>query len=215
VWWIILIIIFPFLLFALIIHEYAHAKVAFWRGDPTAYYEGRLTLNPFVHFDLLGGGILFLTLVFSAFTRCFGYPFVCFGWAKPVPIDEEIFQKPRLDRAIVALAGPVSNFLLALAGAILFRINKLFFEVPLDGLNVFLYLWVNVNLVLSFFNLLPLPPLDGAKILASFLPGELAERLLVPSSYILVTSIILILIIVNTSWFNLLLQAGMNIFLGG
>ena len=134
------------------VHEAAHAYVANLRGDPTARLMGRMTLNPIAHVDPLGTIVVpLLLLVFGGFI---------FGWAKPTPVNPLNFHSPRRDSAVVAFAGPVSNFLLAIAFAGFFRI----FQYSLLA-NV-----VQLNLMLGIFNLIPVPPLDGSKVLMGFLP---------------------------------------------
>lgn len=140
------------LLLALSFHEAAHAYVAHFLGDNTAKLEGRLTLNPFAHLDLLGT----LALIFFKF-----------GWGKPVPINPNNFRKPALGNFMVALAGPLTNILLAV---ILAGIARL---IPQTNI-VFAILKaiVFINILLAFFNLLPIPPLDGSKVLGLIMPRE-------------------------------------------
>lgn len=138
------------------LHELAHAWVANKLGDPTAKLEGRLTFNPLASVDPMGALALLL----------FG-----FGWAKPVPVDGRYFRKPKRDMAITALAGPVSNLLAAFVGAVLVAVMEAF--SPYNGFTNFVYnvLWyyVVVNISLAVFNLIPMPPLDGSRIVAAFL----------------------------------------------
>ena len=138
------------------LHELAHAWVANKQGDPTAKLEGRLTFNPLASVDPMGALALLL----------FG-----FGWAKPVPVDSRYFRKPKRDMAITALAGPVSNLLAAFVGAVLVAVMEAF--SPYNGFTNFVYnvLWyyVVVNISLAVFNLIPMPPLDGSRIVAAFL----------------------------------------------
>ncbi len=151
------------LIVALSVHEYAHARLADELGDPTPRLAGRLTLNPLAHFDLLGTLALFI---------------FHFGWGKPVPIDPFNLRHPRRDEALIALAGPASNFLTAFLAAILFRLGQPFFLNPLLApLAFFLQATAILNLGLGIFNLIPLPPLDGSKILLGFLPPALASEL--------------------------------------
>jgi Zn-dependent protease len=139
------------LLFAITVHEYAHGRVAYSLGDPTAKRAGRLTLNPISHIDPLGAICLFLFR---------------FGWAKPVPVDTRYFRNPRSDTIIMALAGPLSNFAAALAAGLLMR----FFLLPSEVyLKVLLHM-VLMNTGLGLFNLLPIPPLDGSHVLENLLP---------------------------------------------
>ena len=138
------------------LHELAHAWVANKLGDPTAKLEGRLTFNPLASVDPMGALALLL----------FG-----FGWAKPVPVDSRYFRNPKRDMAITALAGPVSNLLAAFVGAVLVAVMEVF--SPYNGFTNFVYnvLWydVVVNISLAVFNLIPMPPLDGSRIVAAFL----------------------------------------------
>lgn len=141
------------------LHELAHGWIAYKLGDPTAKLERRLTLNPLASVDPVGIVWLFL----------FG-----FGWAKPVPVDTRYFKKPKRDMAIVALAGPVSNLLAALAGALIMNVLAVIGSfVGMNAAIVFiyrvLYYYITVNVTLAAFNLLPIPPLDGSRILGAFL----------------------------------------------
>lgn len=146
------------------LHEYAHAWMAHRLGDDTAFYQGRLTLNPIAHIDPIGA----LCLVITGF-----------GWAKPVPINPLRFKKPRAGMSITALAGPVSNLLAALIGII---INKIVFFMTVNTAfydsisyvvisSIFSY-FIMINIGLAVFNLIPIPPLDGSKILSYFLPAK-------------------------------------------
>jgi Zn-dependent protease len=152
------------LLFSVIIHEVAHGYAALMQGDRTAEYEGRLTLNPIPHIDPVGTILLpLLSLTLGGFL---------FGWAKPVPYNPYNLRNQRWGEAIVAIAGPLSNILLALIFGFIIR----FYVVPhgaLDGgLALFSDVIVKVNIVLAIFNLMPIPPLDGSKILSSLLPSN-------------------------------------------
>lgn len=163
------------ILLALICHEVAHGLVASWLGDPTAKQEGRLTLNPMAHLDPMG----FLMMML-----------VGFGWARPVPVNPRRLRKPRRDMALVSLAGPAANLLLALLFGLLYSLMRACGVVPLDmlyafekigALNVLCYLldvFVYLNIGLALFNLIPLPPLDGSNILISFLRPNTAAKYL-------------------------------------
>ena len=151
------------LIFSVIVHEVSHGLAAFWLGDPTAKYAGRLTLNPISHLDFWGSFVVPVALVFSGIG-------VVFGWAKPVPYNPYNLKNQKYGPAIVGVAGPLSNFAMALIAGIGIRIllaigvneNLLVFSV--------LALFVYINILLLIFNLLPIPPLDGSKLLFAFLP---------------------------------------------
>lgn len=166
-----LIIILPILLFSAIIHEVAHGYVADKLGDPTARLSGRLTLNPKNHIDPFMSVLVPLMLIFS------GSPII-FGAAKPVPIDPFNLKEGRKDIALVSLAGPLSNILLAVFFSFLVKFISLPFITHLFPLwlSTILYilfvLIVKINLLLAIFNLLPIPPLDGSKIFSLALPEK-------------------------------------------
>ncbi len=152
----------PVILFALTVHEYAHGMVAYRLGDPTAKHAGRLTLNPLSHLDPIGTVMLFL---------------VHFGWAKPVPVDPRYFANPKRDMLWVALAGPAANMGLALLSGLVIRIassNPSAFMSSALGPSFFtmMVLSLQINLALAVFNLLPVPPLDGSKIMYGLLPPQ-------------------------------------------
>lgn len=157
---------FP-LLFSLCIHEFAHGWVAKKKGDLTAFHEGRLTLNPLAHIDYIGTVILPIIFLLSNSS-------IFFGWAKPVPVNPSAFQNPKNDLFWVAFAGPLSNFFLAFAGTACltaFYTLQLIGFLPLSKSFVSLIeMMIYINILLGIFNLLPLHPLDGGKVLARFLP---------------------------------------------
>lgn len=161
----------PFL-FALCFHEFAHGWVARRRGDNTAEVMGRLTMNPIAHMDMIGTLILPLVSIVLA-TPIF------FGWAKPVPVNSRNLKNPRVDMFWIALAGPISNLLLALVGSFLIAlVAKYFLAVSYaGGLIEILKTFIVTNLFLAFFNLLPMHPLDGGKVLARFLPAHWNHKL--------------------------------------
>ncbi len=151
------------LLFSVIIHELAHGSVAYSLGDPTAKYEGRLTFNPIKHLDPFGSIILPLLLFISGSS-------VLVGWAKPVPINPYNFRDQKWGSLKVAIAGPASNIVLALFFGLAIRFLPVSFFVAVPGILIIFSFIVQINLMLAFFNLIPIPPLDGHWILFSILP---------------------------------------------
>lgn len=155
-----IVLIAIFLLVAFPVHEFSHAAAAYLQGDATAKLFGRMTLNPIVHFDPLGG---MMTIVSALFT-----PFI-FGWAKPTPVNPANLRDRRNGEVIVALAGPASNLVMAIVGAFVYRvIDALAPEAPVFLVEV-VGLFVVFNVALSLFNLIPVPPLDGSVLLFRFL----------------------------------------------
>lgn len=168
----------PAILIALTIHEYSHGMVAYLLGDPTPKQQGRLTLNPLPHLDPLGTLMLLVAK---------------FGWAKPVQVNPYYFRgNKQRGMLLVALAGPASNLLVALLGGILYN---LFVTQPY--LSNFLIILISLNVYLAIFNLLPVPPLDGSKILLGILPRSMHEAVYSLESYGPI--ILLLLIITNTT----------------
>ncbi|MFZ3073286.1 MAG: site-2 protease family protein [Thermodesulfobacteriota bacterium] len=158
----------PVILLALTVHEYAHAWVAKRRGDNTAYMLGRVTLNPIKHLDLVGTIMLFFSGLF--------------GWAKPVPVNPRNFKNPSRDMMVVSIAGPLANIVLAAVFAVIYSVMSSaaqYSEALLNsGFFVPLFFMVKVgiyiNVGLAIFNMLPIPPLDGSKVLYHFLPANAA-----------------------------------------
>ena len=150
----------PGVLLAIILHEYAHGLVSVWLGDETPRRQGRLSLNPFRHLDLMGVVCL---AVFKI------------GWAKPVMVNPRAYRNGKWGMALVALAGPLTNFLLAFVGCLVYTLlwKHLFFfreGMPVEMFYYFLINLISVNVGLGVFNLIPIPPLDGSKILGAALP---------------------------------------------
>jgi Zn-dependent protease len=157
----ILIAIVLLLAYSVILHEISHGAAAYLLGDPTARDQKRLTLNPFHHIDLVGTILLPAALVLLKSPALL-------GWAKPVPFDPRYFKHPRSGIALVSLAGPFTNFALAVLCAAVFR------AAPSGGpLSVVAFYGVAMNVVLGLFNLIPIPPMDGSKALGVFLPDRL------------------------------------------
>lgn len=175
----------PGLIIALVIHEYAHAKAADVMGDFTPRMTGRLTLNPMAHIDPIG---LIMLLV------------VRFGWAKPVMINARNFRNWRQGELLVALAGPMANLLVAfislLAMAVLFKLGMFS-----EGVRLVLSMMVLFNINFAIFNMLPLPPLDGSKVLMVLLPGRLAYKLMSLERY----SFIILIFLMMTPFLTMIL----------
>lgn len=161
------IIFIPVILFSLTIHEYAHAYIAYKLGDDTAKNQGRLTLNPLVHLDPFGTLLLIIAH---------------FGWAKPVPVDPRNFKNPKKDMLYVAIAGPISNILTAVVCVVLLKyllttyvsvdVLPSYFEPVLVALVWLIF----IGVVLAVFNMLPIPPLDGSRVMYGILPESLAKK---------------------------------------
>lgn len=169
------------------IHEWAHAFVANKLGDPTAKYMGRLTLNPLKHIDPIGATMIV---------------FIGFGWAKPVPVEMRRFQNPKRDMAITALAGPASNLILATISLFFFNLLNSFNVISSSVVVQYIYaigyymfyMMAQINISLAIFNLIPIPPLDGSRILNAFLPDRIYYRLMQFERYFF----IIIFLIVRT-----------------
>jgi Zn-dependent protease len=174
----------PYVLITLMIaftfHEFSHAYVAYKFGDMTAKNQGRLTLNPIQHLDPIGTLLIFIA---------------GFGWARPVPVNRFFFKKPRLAGVMVSLAGPISNLILTLVGfIILFALMR----TGVTGntatvISNFLELFIQLNVVLFIFNLLPLPPLDGYRVVEDLLPNDARAKLTQYETYGSLIFLILVL----------------------
>lgn len=183
----------PVILLSLSVHESSHGLAAYYLGDPTARSLGRLTLNPLKHFDLWG----FLCMVFFHF-----------GWAKPVPINARNFKKPRRDMALSAAAGPISNVLLSLVFGLLLLVECLasktfvFTSLTEDSISLgftllsalcyILYIGVMLNISLAVFNMIPIPPFDGSRILFLLLPKKWYFAVMKYEQYIMIGLFILL-----------------------
>jgi Zn-dependent protease len=155
------------LVLSLSFHEAAHAWMANRLGDPTARMLGRLTLNPLAHIDWIG------TVLFPLIAMSTGLPII--GWAKPVPVDVRHFAKPREGFAIVALAGPVSNLILAAIGVLVWKL------LPPSGIPSWIapvtFYVIGINVLLAVFNMIPIPPLDGGNVLMGLVPAHVAAAI--------------------------------------
>lgn len=159
-------------LFGITLHEAAHGYVARMFGDPTAYEAGRISLNPVRHIDPIGTIVVPLVLLFS--TKMMGGGGLLFGWAKPVPVDWGRLRRPKRDMLWVALAGPASNLFMAVIWALGLRLLAEAGAVQSDFWVQMTIAGIQVNLILMALNLVPLPPLDGGRIVFSLLPSRMA-----------------------------------------
>jgi Zn-dependent protease len=159
-------------LLAITVHEVAHGWMARRHGDPTAMMLGRLTLNPLKHIDPLGTVLIpGLMLLFTSFV---------FGWAKPVPVTWQNLRNPKRDMVYVAAAGPAANLLMGIGWAIVIKVGLTLYAAEITGGTYLIYVGVAgvyINTILMVLNLLPLPPLDGGRVLTGLLPGPWAWRL--------------------------------------
>ncbi len=179
------IISFLILIFSIILHEIAHGYMANYLGDPTARLQGRLTLNPLKHIDPIGSIVVPIITSLSGFT---------FGWAKPVEYNPYNLKNRRLGELLIALAGPGSNLIIALVFGTIIRYTFVN-SGPSPFIEMSIYI-VMINLVLAIFNLIPLPPLDGSKVLFYFLKDQYGKLRIVLESY----APIFILIVVFALW---------------
>jgi Zn-dependent protease len=176
--------VFMTLAIAFSVHEFAHAYVAYKFGDPTAKNQGRLTLSPLAHLDLLGTLLIFLA---------------GFGWARPVPVNPYYFKNPRLAGILVSVAGPLSNFVLA-AGGFLVWYSMIRFGVMTmipgwfaAGFDLFFQIFISLNVLLFVFNLLPFPPLDGYRIIEDLAPRQFRAKMTQWENYGALIFLILVL----------------------
>lgn len=190
------------ILFAVTVHEVAHGWVAKQLGDPTAQRLGRLTLNPIRHIDPVGTILVPLLLFWTT-----GF---VFGWARPVPVTWENLRRPKTDMALVAAAGPAANFLMAIGWALIGRATLLlppdaaWWSVPLFYMSSF---GILSNVALMVLNLLPLPPLDGGRVVAGLLPGPLAWRYSRVEPY----GLLILAVLLATGYLNRILEPAISL----
>lgn len=183
-------------LFGIICHEVAHGWVAYKLGDPTAKYLGRLTLNPIKHIDPVGLGMFAFTALLTPFA---------IGWAKPVPVQARYFKRPREGMVFVALAGPVTNLLVALLCAVILKFANnlesagLFgSSLPLEIVQASARMGIGINCALAWFNLMPVPPLDGSHVVGGLLPASVADQFQALGRY----GMIIIMVLLATGVFG-------------
>lgn len=178
--------------FAVIIHEYAHGWVAWRLGDSTAKFMGRLTLNPLMHIDPIGTILLPVLLLVT-------HSPVVFGWAKPVPVDFSSLNNPKKDMIWVGLAGPMANIILAV---ILSFVLKIFLASQNHLILSILNSAIIINLVLAVFNMLPIPPLDGSRIIMGILPADISMQYarLEPYGFIIIFGLLYLGVVWTIIW---------------
>ncbi len=191
----------PITLIALTFHELAHGWVSTKLGDPTPRIQGRMTLNPLAHLDLFGTILMIIT---------------GFGWAKPVEVNPMYYKDRKKGMALVGIAGPIANFILAIVGTFLWLLPYFIAQIAggslpewfANGFNYFMYLFIIRNLCFMVFNLIPIPPLDGSRIIGMFLRDKAYYSLLSFERY----SMILIMLLSLTGMFDRIIGTGVNFF---
>jgi Zn-dependent protease len=194
--WLLIATLIPVLVFSMSLHELSHGLVAYKLGDPTAKMRGRLTLNPIKHMDPLGTAMFFITAIIPG-----GF---IFGWAKPVPVSPYYFKSRQRGMMLVGLAGPLTNFALAIVFAVVLNLIEPVLNQPNPGagrewLFTLLLLALQVNVVLGVFNLIPVPPLDGSRVVGGFLPRRAYDVWVSIDRYGIFIIIILLFLISSTA----------------
>lgn len=193
------------LIFSVIIHEICHGLAAWWRGDTTAKDKGRLTLNPIPHIDPIMSIAVPLLLIVT------GSSFI-FGGAKPVPVNIYNLKNPKKDMAIIAAAGPLSNLSLAFIASVIYR-AMCFFSIYQYHVFIFLQIFVIINILLAVINLIPIPPLDGSKIISPFL-GDRVGNIFIKLGMFPGIFLIFFLFMMFRSVFSKIIMTVASIFLG-
>ncbi|MBQ4573579.1 MAG: site-2 protease family protein [Clostridia bacterium] len=200
----------PCILIALAFHESAHGWMAYKLGDPTARSLGRLSMNPLKHLDPIGALMMIL---------------VGFGWAKPVPVNARYFKNPKRDMALTAIAGPISNLILGFFGTLLYMIfSNLYINAVYSGagslmqtvlyvLLLFCMVFMSLNISLAIFNLIPVPPLDGSRLLFIFLPDKYYFKLMQYERYISLIFMLLLIFDIITLPLGYAVTAIQNLFI--
>lgn len=201
--WVGLLYLVPILLVSLTAHEFAHGWIAYRMGDPTAKAHGRLSLNPLRQLDPVGTLMFIVTYLFWG---------VVFGWAKPIPVSPYYFKNRQRGMAIVGAAGPATNFILAVVFGLILRfvgMELLTDAGPVDMVILRILFWfVQINIVLGVFNLIPIPPLDGSRVLGGFLPRGAYEKWVAIDRYGFI--ILIVFIIVFQRQFSALLGGAID-----
>ncbi len=191
--WLLLATLIPVLVFSMTLHELAHGLTAYRLGDPTAKMRGRLTLNPLKHLDPLGTAMFFITAIAGGFI---------FGWAKPIPVSPYYFKSRQRGMMLVGLVGPLTNFVLAVVFAVVLNLLEPVLNQPgavREWLFTLLLLALQVNVVLGIFNLIPIPPLDGSRIVGGFLPRRAYDVWVSIDRYGIFIIVILLVLISSTA----------------
>lgn len=201
------IISIPLILIALVGHELGHALMSTKLGDPTPKAYGRLTINPFAHLDLVGTLLMIVT---------------GFGWAKPVMINPQYYKNRKWGTALVSLSGPLSNLIMAFIGILLYAVFakicialKWYNVTVIEWVQMIVVMFASYNLSLMLFNLIPIPPLDGSKVLGAVLPNRTYYKMLQYERYYTLILFGIIFLLSRLGVFNVVIGGGVNLILNG
>ncbi len=198
----ILLVVLPMGILAITVHEVSHGYVAYLLGDPTAHNAGRLTLNPVPHFDPIG------TLMILV---------IGFGWAKPVPVNPAYFREPQKGMMYTALAGPASNLILAIVLGLLLKVALFLPDAIVSPVVRFINFGIMINVILMAFNLLPIPPLDGSRVVAYLLPPDLSMKYQQLEQYGLIPVLVVVFVLPWITGINIvswLANGALEVFYG-